>query len=398
MSRSPLASVEQARAAMLAQIAPLQSERVPLDAALGRTLAENIVARGSQPPFDASAMDGWAVRAVDAPGLLRVVGESAAGKAYPNALGPGQAVRIFTGAPVPADADAVILQEDATHEGDRVRVPAVENTNIRPKGMDFAAGETLLAQGTRLDGVALALAAAAGVDPIAVARRPRVTVLATGDELAAPGGPIAPDQIFESVSFGIVALARSWGADAQRLAAAGDTQEALIAALRRGAESDVVITIGGASVGDYDLVKPAAKTLGAELIVESVAVRPGKPVWFARGKGACYFGLPGNPASALVCAHLFLRPILAALQGGDAVMHFARARLASPLPKNGGREHYIRSHVSSDAQGQAIVTPHESQDSARLVVFQNANALLRLAPNAAALEAGALVEVLPLNR
>ena len=391
-------TVEQARAAMLACAAPLPSETAALDDALGRTLAEDIVALGAQPPFDASAMDGWAVRSADAPGTLKIVGESAAGAGYAHKLHAGEAVRIFTGAPIPAGADAVIIQEVATAEGESLRVPAVDHTNIRVKGLDFAVGDVLLTKGALLDGVALALAAAAGADPVHVARRPRVAVLATGDELAIPGGPLAPDQIFESVSYGVAALARSWGATAIRLTAAIDTVEATVAALRRAANADIVVTIGGASVGDYDLVKPAARSMGAELPVENVAVRPGKPVWFAHGAGPLMLGLPGNPASALVCANLFLRPLLARLQGGEAPTRFVRAKLTAPLPANGPREHYIRALLSSDDEGQATVAPFESQDSARLVVFQNANALVRLPAKSPAIEAGAIVDVFPLSR
>jgi molybdopterin molybdotransferase len=392
-------TVEEARAAMLSGVRALPAETARLDDALGRTLAEAIRARGAQPPFDASAMDGWAVRRADTPGVLLIAGESAAGTGYAKALGAGEAVRTFTGAPVPFGADCIVLQEDARVDEGRVIAPAASAQHIRKRGSDFAEGAVLLEAGTRLDGVALALAAAAGFDPVTVARRPRVVVLATGDELAAPGATLKPDQIFESVSFGVAALARSWGAEATRLAIAGDRVEAIVEAAASAAKAaDIVVTIGGASVGAHDLVKPAAKAMGAALTVENVKMRPGKPVWFATSPAACFLGLPGNPASALVCAHLFLRPLLNTMLGGEGIVRFTRARLGGGLRANGAREHYVRARLETDEAGAQRATPFESQDSGRLTVFQSANALIRLPPNAPALEAGALIDVLTLER
>jgi molybdopterin molybdotransferase len=392
-------SVEQARAAMLASAYALPQELVGLDEALGRTLAADILARGAQPPFTASAMDGWAVRRTDAPGALRIIGESAAGKRFAGALGKGEAVRIFTGAPVPDGADTVIIQEEAQREGDVVRVGAPDGANIRKRGLDFEAGDKLLALGTRLDGVAIALAAAAGHDPLPVFKRPRVAILATGDELARPGGRLGPDQIFEAVSFGVAALAQSWGAEVKRVAAARDKLDTLVSALKQcAANADIVVTIGGASVGDHDLVKPAAKQLDAALIVENVAVRPGKPTWFARGEDIMLVGLPGNPASALVCAHLFLRPLLQRMQGGTGTVWLGRAALGRALPANGNREHYIRASLGVNDDGHRIVEPWELQDSSLLGVFDRADALIRLKPNAPAAESGTIVDVLRLDR
>lgn len=392
-------TVEQARAAMLEAVRTLDDEDVALDEALGRTLAANIVARGSQPPFNASAMDGWALRAADAPGALRIIGESAAGKGFAGAVRAGEAVRIFTGAPVPAGADMVIIQERARREGDVVHVETPEGSNIRARGLDFEAGDKLLAAGVRLDGVAIALAAAAGADPVPVFRRPHIAIIATGDELAKPGGKLAPDQIFESVSYGVAALARSWGAEVKRITTVRDKLDATAAAMEKAAASaDLVVTIGGASVGDHDLVKPAAKQLGATLIVENVAVRPGKPVWFARGDQFTLLGLPGNPASALVCAHLFLRPLIQRMQGESGHVWMGRAALGRALPANGPREHYIRAGLGVDDNGQRIAEPWELQDSSLLRVFDRADALIRLPPNAPANPAGAIVDVLRLDR
>ncbi|MFT4250910.1 MAG: molybdopterin molybdotransferase MoeA, partial [Caulobacter sp.] len=336
-------TVEEARGRMLDGAARLDVESVALSDAIGRALAREIVADRHQPPFDASAMDGWAIRRADY-GVVQdfaIVGESAAGRAYPGVLEAGQAVRIFTGAPLPSGADLVLIQEEATRDGDVVRFAAVEDpkANVRPAGGDFRAGDRLLEAGVRIDPWRLSLAAAAGRDRLEVARRPKVAILATGDELVAPGGAPAPDQIFESGSFSLAALITAWGGEAVKLAPAADSVDAIAEAVRDAAV-DLVVTIGGASVGDYDLVKPAMARLGLSLRVQTIAVRPGKPTWFGTlADGRRVLGLPGNPASALVCAELFLRPLLAALAGADAALPFTAARLAAPLPANGPREH-----------------------------------------------------------
>jgi molybdopterin molybdotransferase len=331
-------SVEDARDRMLARAAVLLSEAVPLAEADGRVLAEAVAAVRDQPPFDASAMDGWAVRRADAgeATTLSIVGESAAGRGHEEPLQPGEAVRIFTGAPVPTGADLVVIQEEATRAGDQVRLgPVAGGSHIRPRGGDFQAGAVLLEAGVRLDPWRLSLAAAAGRATLAVARRPRVAVLATGEELVAPGAAAGPFQIYESGSVGLLAMLARWGATPTRLAPTGDDAAAIAAAVRD-IQADVIVTVGGASVGDYDLVKPALATLGLELDVETVNVRPGKPTWFGRlGDGRLVLGLPGNPASAFVCAELFLRPLVLALQGATTPHRMESARLATPLPANG---------------------------------------------------------------
>lgn len=389
-------SVEDARARMLARAAALPSETVPLAKADGRTLAETVSAIRDQPPFDASAMDGWAVRRADVgeATTLRIVGESAAGRGHEPTLQPGEAVRIFTGAPVPAGADLVVIQEEATRQGDQVRLgPARSNNNIRPRGGDFRAGTVLLEAGARLDPWRLSLAAAAGRADLTVARRPRVAVLATGEELAAPGAAAGPFQIYESGSVGLLAMLSRWGAAATRLAPTGD-DEAAIAAAVRDIEADVIVTVGGASVGDYDLVKPALATLGLELDVETVNVRPGKPTWFGRlADGRLVLGLPGNPASAFVCAELFLRPLVLGLQGATTPYRMTTARLAAPLPANGPREHWMRARL-----GPGGVTPFPDQDSSLVTVFAAADALLRRLPGAEAAAVGEVVDVLRLER
>jgi molybdopterin molybdotransferase len=277
-------TVAEARARMLAGAGRLGVEEVVLAKALGRVLAAPVVADRDQPPFAASAMDGWAIRRADlAPGArFRIAGESAAGQAYGRAVEAGQAVRIFTGAPVPPGADLVVIQENATRDGETVAFTIDRDPppgNIRPAGGDFRSGDRLLAEGTRLDAWRLALAAAAGWPGLDVAVRPRVAILATGDELVPPGYVPAPDQIFESGSFALAALVEAWGGQATRLKAQADDLEA-IARVVAEAQFDLLVTVGGASVGDHDLVKPALETLGLALRVQTIAVRPGKPTWF----------------------------------------------------------------------------------------------------------------------
>ncbi|ATC33092.1 molybdopterin molybdenumtransferase MoeA [Caulobacter vibrioides] len=395
-------TVEEARERILLGASRLGVEPARLVDSLGRVLAEPVIAGRAQPPFDASAMDGWAIRRSDyvpnAP--FRIVGESAAGNAYPRPVGAGEAVRIFTGAPLPADADLVIIQEEAVRNGDQIRFDAGQDPrhNIRPAGGDFQPGDTLLNAGVVIDPWRLSLIAAAGRAEVSVARRPRVAVLATGDELVPPGTTPRPDQIFESGSFSLAALIEAWGGEAVRLSAQGDDAQAIAAAVAP-AKVDLIVTIGGASVGDYDLVKPALHTLGLALSVETIALRPGKPTWSGRlADGRRVLGLPGNPASALVCAELFLKPLLVALAGADPEVRLVPARLAIPLPAGGPREHWMRASLSTDPEGRTIATPFPDQDSSLVSVFARADALLRRAIGAPAAATGDLIEVLPLRR
>ncbi|HEX2560839.1 gephyrin-like molybdotransferase Glp [Phenylobacterium sp.] len=393
-----LLTVDDARARMLAQVSPLPAQSVPLTQAAGRVLAEDVAARRDQPPFDASAMDGWAVRAADTPGTLRIAGESAAGHGYEGALGKGEAVRIFTGAAVPAGADAVVIQEDAQRDGGTVQVPQAEpGANVRPRGGDFKAGAALLSRGVRLDPWRLSLAASAGRAEVSAARRPRVAVLSTGEEIVeAPAEP-GPFQIYDSGAPALAVMIEAWGGDVSRHRPVRDELEAVIAAIRT-ADADLVVTVGGASVGDHDLVRAAAGVLGFQPVVESVAVRPGKPTFFGTlGDGRRFLGLPGNPASAFVCAELFLRPILSVLQGADPGLPIVSARTAQPLAANGPREHWMRARLSFQ-EGELRATPYRDQDSSLVSVFAQADALLRRPAGAPAVEAGGLVEVLPLAR
>jgi molybdopterin molybdotransferase len=396
-----LQTVSHARAAMLAAIVPLGGETVALADALDRVLAADIAAGRDQPPFAASAMDGYAARAADTPGVLRLIGEAAAGRGFEGRLEAGTAVRISTGAPLPDGADTIVIQEDVTRDGDRVTVPAAKpGRHIRPRGGDFTAGAVLLKAQRKLDGVALALAAACGAAVLPVARRPRVAILCSGDELAAPGDVPGPFQVYDSATHGVAALIRAWGGLPFRLPIAHDDVGAIATAAGQALrDSDLLVVLGGASVGDHDHARPALMRLGLVLAVEKIALRPGKPTWFGVTPQGAVLGLPGNPASALVCACLFLRPALEAMLGRDPqdCVRFRRARLAHALPANGPREHYLRAHIGVDDEGTFLAQAHENQDSSLLSVFSAANALIRLMPDTAALDAGALVDVLLLD-
>jgi molybdopterin molybdotransferase len=393
-----LLAVDEARARMLAEVAPLAGETVALARSIGRVLAEDVSAVRDQPPFPASAMDGWAVRAAETPGRLRIAGESAAGHGYDRPVGAGEAVRIFTGAAVPAGCDAIVIQEDARRDGDHVEVPEAERgRHVRPAGGDFKAGEVLVTAGTRIDPWRLSLAASAGRAEVFVHRRPKVALVSTGEEIVeAPARP-GPFQIYDSGAPALAAMVEGWGAEVARAKPVRDELEAVIAALKE-ADGDLVVTVGGASVGDHDLVRKAGQALGLQMRVESVNVRPGKPTFFGvLADGRRMLGLPGNPASAFVCAEMFLRPILNRYQGAPSEPVTITAKLDEDLPANGAREHWMRAQLTYLA-GEARVRPYRDQDSSLVSVFAASDALLRRAAGAPAVDAGEVVEVLPLAR
>ena len=383
-------------------LAPLPAaETVPLKSALERVLAQDIVAVRDQPPFAASAMDGYALRSSDTPGTLQLIGESSAGHGFEGYCEAGTAVRISTGAAMPDGADTIVIQENVRRDGDGITVPATEaGNNIRPRGCDFTAGTVLLSTGRRLDGVALSLVAASGLAQLAVARAPRIAILSSGDELAAPGSQPNPYQIFDSGTFGIAGLIQSWGGAPNRLAVEKDDVGAIARAAEEGlGASELLVVIGGASVGDHDHARPALMRLGLALAVEKIAVRPGKPTWFGSTSQGLVLGLPGNPASALACATLFLRPLIEAMLGRDPLQCVATrpARLTHGLPANGPREHYLRARLDVDGEGRQIVRAFEDQDSSLISIFATANALIRLPADAQEQAAGAIVDVLPLT-
>ena len=393
-----LPTVEAALTKMLTQVTPLPGEPVPVARADGRWLLQDVAATRHQPPFDASAMDGWAVRTADVEtrASLRIVGESAAGHRSGEVVKTGETIRIFTGAPLPDGADRVVMQEDAERCGDLLECGPVGSapSHVRARGCDFREGETLLTAGERLNPWRLALAASAGAGILNCGATPRVAILATGDELVEPGEAAGPDQIYNSGAPSLGAFVTRHGGRPGALAVAGDSEGAILNAVA-GVEFDILVTIGGASVGDHDLVKPALKSEGAVLHVEGVAMRPGKPVWFAvLADGRPVLGLPGNPASALVCAELFLAALLARLQGGNADDRFETAVLATDLPANGPRDHYIRARTVAGPDGAKLVTPFANQDSSLVTIMAAANALIRRQPGAPAASAGTVVSVL----
>lgn len=391
-------SVEEALSRVLALAHPTGSESVPLGAAPGRVLAAPVVARLTQPPFDASAMDGYAIRDRDHhPGMsLAVIGEAGAGHAFAGRVGPGQAVRIFTGAPVPDGADRVVLQEDVLRAADRItlgdRLEA--QVHIRPAGQDFRLGDSIAAP-RRIRPADLALFAAMNVPDVTVARRPDVAILATGDELVMPGEVPRPDQIIASNGFALAALAEGAGASARLLPIAQDDEAALRLAFELAAGADVIVTIGGASVGDHDLVGPVAERLGLERAFWKIAMRPGKPLMAGRIGRSVLLGLPGNPVSAIVCAHLFLLPLLTAMQGLPTGHQTRRARLGAAIEANGPRAHYMRARLAP-GDGMPDITPFDRQDSALLSILTEADALLVRPPGDPARAAGDPVDYLPL--
>ncbi len=390
-------SVEEALDRCLALVGPLSVESIPLRQAMGRWMATPARAKVNQPPFNASAMDGYVIIGDPAPGeRFSVIGEAGAGHAFSGVLRPGQAVRIFTGAPVPAAATRVVIQEDVERQGSEIAVkPEVEAAlHIRPMGQDFRAGDVLSPRCLRPND--LGLLAAMNIPNVTVTRRPVVAIIATGDELVMPGENPRPDQIIASNSFAIAALLEEAGATVRLLPIARDTIADLRMVLTLAASADMVITIGGASVGDHDVVAQAAESLGFQKSFWRIAMRPGKPLIGGRLSGVPMLGLPGNPVSAVVCAHLFVLPMVRAMQGDpNPAPRYRRAILAAANGPNGPRAHYMRAKLI-EAEGLPSITPFDRQDSALMGVLAQADALLVRPANDSAQKAGALVEYLPL--
>ncbi|MEO0428807.1 MAG: gephyrin-like molybdotransferase Glp [Pseudomonadota bacterium] len=397
-------SVDEARARVLSLVAPFGTERVALTEAAGRMLAEDAIAIRAQPPFAASAMDGYAVRAAEAAAgaTLAVAGESAAGHRAPMALPPGAAIRIFTGAPMPEGADSILIQEDAERDGDRitVREAPAPGAHLRPAGADFAEGYRLTAP-RHLGPREIGLLAAMNVAEPAVSRRPTVAIVPTGDELVWPGEHPGPDQIIASSAPALAARVAAAGAVPRLCPIARDTRESLLAALDAARGADILVTLGGASVGDHDLVAEVLGDAGLSLDFYKIRMRPGKPLMAGRiADGPAMLGLPGNPVSAMVCAELFLVPAIARCLGwpADALApRLLTGILAHDLGANGDREHYMRATLAWDADGRARLTVAGRQDSSLQSVLADASALVRRMPGAGPLPAGSAVDYLPLG-
>ena len=400
-----LLPVDEALARLLEDILPTEAELLPLHEAAGRVLASDIVALRTQPPFDASAMDGYAVRAADTQvtgARLRVIGEAPAGRLFAGSVGPHEAVRIFTGAPMPGGADTVLIQENTRRlDAQTVEVtePVAPMKNVRLRGLDFREGEVLLRAGRRLDPAALSLAASANHPTVPVARRPRVAIIATGDELLPPGSETGPDQIIASNVYGVAAAAREAGAEVLDLGIAPDRKDAIAALVDEAiaGQADVIVTIGGASVGDHDFIHDVLTSQGVELAFWKVAMRPGKPLMFGRKGKTRVLGLPGNPVASLICSELYLKPLVARLSGADYIQDIRTAVLGEAMPANDTREDYVRASVRRE-DDRLVATAFDVQDSSMLRILARSDALIIRAPFAPAAEAGSACRVLMLNK
>ena len=392
---SGLISVDDALAHLAQHALGLPAQTVPLAAALGARLAAPVIAKVSRPPARVSAMDGYAVRLSDVgtPGArLHVTGDAPAGRPFEGVVGKGKALRIFTGSVIPDGADHVVIQEEADRNGDTLvcHKAYAEAQFVRAVGIDFAKGDELLSAGDVVSPAGLSIAAAANHGTLSIYRRPRVGILANGDELRSPGSALEPGQIVNSNPEGLGALIRQWGAEPVDLGVADDTMDSIRTRIGAAPDIDIFLPVGGASVGDHDLMRPAFAIAGFTLVFEKVAVRPGKPTWFSTRDAQRVLGLPGNPASAFVCAHLFLRPLIEGGIGRSLIC----ARSVSPLPDAGRRETYLRAHVHADAKGMLRVEAAVNQDSSLIRPFLTTNALIRRLADAPPAAAGDLVEVL----
>jgi molybdopterin molybdotransferase len=407
VSGEGMISVAEALARVLASAPkPVGHESVTIEAALGRTLVSDLHALRTQPPFANSAMDGYALRAADTadvPARFRIIGESAAGRAYRGTVGANEAVRIFTGAPMPEGADAVLIQENAERDGDVLiaRTSEAPKRNVRDAGIDFVQGELLLPAGRCLSPRDLALAAAANHPTLDVRRRPRVAVLATGDELVRPGEALGPSQIVASNNYAIAGIVTANGGESIDLGIAGDEMEALARSFRRAQDikADVLVTIGGASVGDYDLVQRALVDAGLELGFWRIAMRPGKPLMQGRLGGMRVLGLPGNPVSSIVCATLFLGPLLRAMVGDPAAgADVSQAAVfGADVGPNDARQDYLRATLRRDANGALLATPFASQDSSLVKLLAQAQCLVIRPPHAPAAKSGQACRIIRLD-
>lgn len=394
MANSPLIPIADAQARLIDMARPVDSETLSLRAAAGHWASEDVVARRTQPAADLSAMDGYAIRYAELPGPFTLVGESAAGHAYPRRMEPGETVRIFTGAALPEGADTVMVQEEAgTDDGCIVLIgegPRGLGGNVRRKGLDFNAGDLLIQRGERLTPARIALAGTSGHGMLAVNRRVRVAIMATGDELVPPGAPTPGVRLPETNGVMLGALLADLPVEIIELGIIPDHLDTLTNAFR-GVDADIIVTTGGASVGDHDLVRPALQAAGGVIDFWRIALRPGKPMMAGTLGQATVLGLPGNPVSAFVTGHLFLRPLIAAMAGArDPLPQVHVATLAEPLPANGPRQDYMRARVEGGRVGVASI-----QDSSMLLALARANCLVVRPPLAPPAQIGDSVEILP---
>lgn len=394
-------SVEDAVGRISAAFSPVEPEVVAIGEAAGRVLAEDVVAKLNQPPMSVSSMDGYAVRATDAiqPGaILELIGAAPAGHPFSGKVGVGQAVRVFTGGVVPEGADTIVIQEDASSEGMRVKlnIAPMPGRHIRAVGLDFTSGEVLARSGHRLSARDLSLIAAGDVPQVSVRRRPKVAVAATGDELSLPGAPRKPGGIVASSGYALAAMIGNWGGETIDLGILPDTQQAVASIADHAKLADLIVTLGGASVGEHDLVQKALGPRGFQLDFWKIAMRPGKPLIFGSLGKTPLLGLPGNPVSTLVCAILFLKPAIAAMLGVKKIDNLVSARLATGLKPNDSRQDYLRARVEQRGD-ERFVVPFGVQDSSMLTSLARADALIVRRPHALAAVEGDKVEILLLD-
>ncbi|MBT6510878.1 MAG: molybdopterin molybdotransferase MoeA [Rhodospirillaceae bacterium] len=394
--------VDEARSRILESFSQLPSEQVAISEAAGRVLAEPVFSRVTKPPQAVSAMDGYAVRAVDVaevPATLSVAGEAPAGGAHDAELQPGEAVRIFTGGPLPTGADSIVIQENTARNDDKVTVEVSvgEGRFVRRKGLDFALGDPGPPAGRLLGPREIALIAAMNVPWLKVTRRPRVAILGTGDEIVMPGEPLGPNQIVSSNSLALAAIVREAGGEPQGLGIARDDEESLREIVRGAARADLLVVTGGMSVGEHDLVRKVLGEEGLDLAFWKIAMRPGKPLAFGMLGDTPMLGFPGNPVSTLVCGHLFLRPAIAAMLGQDGgVPDEDSALLGSGIGANDERQDYMRATLGRNAEGELVATPFDRQDSSMLATLADASCLIVRPPHAVAAQSGERVRIVRL--
>jgi len=395
-----LLSLDEARALLLGEVAPVDAEILPLAECGGRTLAADVIAARDQPPDPVSAMDGYAVRNDDAVAgaRLRIIGEAPAGAPFGGKVVPGTAVQIATGGVVPHGAGRIVIQEMAARDGDEILIAETPGaaSYVRPAGCDFRDKQLLAHAGEVLTPAALGLAAAANLGALQVRRRPRAAIFASGDELREPGSALAPGTTVNSAAYALAELVTAWGGVAIRHEILSDDHDRCAEQIRgAGLDADIILPLGGASVGERDVLRPVLQGFGAHMIFERIAVQPGKPCWHARfADGRLVLGLPGNPASAFVSAHLLLKPLMLALLGRAEPDRLVPAALTRAMPQGADREAYWRARLRADGAGRLEVTPDERQDSSLQTPLAAANALIRRLAGAPAAAAGDLAEVL----